>query len=113
MDEQEITCPETIHQSDRVIENAYEFIEVLAEVVGYHVYPQDEEVSAKVAELGKAVDLDPHSHNGNCFEGAHNCEDCGVGNLCDVCHIHDEPRGNCIYCSPCFECEKEGHETPD
>jgi hypothetical protein len=30
-----ITCPETIYQSDRVIENAYEFIESVCEIVGY------------------------------------------------------------------------------
>ena len=35
---QEITCPETICQSDRVIENAYDLIEELCDVVGYHEY---------------------------------------------------------------------------
>jgi hypothetical protein len=34
--EQRITCPETIAQSDRVIENAYEFIEAICDIVGYH-----------------------------------------------------------------------------
>lgn len=38
---QRITCPETIYQSDRVIENAYEFIEQICDVVGYAEY-QDE-----------------------------------------------------------------------
>lgn len=38
--EQEITCAETIHQSDRVIENAYEFIEKLCDEAGYYVEPQ-------------------------------------------------------------------------
>ena len=32
---QRITCPETIYQTDRVIENAYEFIEGVCERVGY------------------------------------------------------------------------------
>lgn len=32
----EITCPETIHQSDRVIENAYWLIEKACEIVGYY-----------------------------------------------------------------------------
>ena len=30
-----ISCPETIYQQDKVIENAYEFIEALCEVYGY------------------------------------------------------------------------------
>lgn len=30
-----ITCPETIYQTDKVIESAYEFIEELCEEVGY------------------------------------------------------------------------------
>ena len=32
---QRIHCSETIYQCDRVIENAYEFIESLCNVVGY------------------------------------------------------------------------------
>lgn len=35
MEELCITCPETIHQTDRVIENASEFIEELCNIVGY------------------------------------------------------------------------------
>lgn len=30
-----ITCPEAIYQSDAVIENAYELIERMVEIVGY------------------------------------------------------------------------------
>ena len=33
---QEITCAESVYQSDRVIENAYEFIESICNEVGYH-----------------------------------------------------------------------------
>lgn len=33
---QEISCPETVYQSDRVIENAYEFMEELFNAAGYH-----------------------------------------------------------------------------
>lgn len=32
---QEISCAECVYQSDRVIENAYEFIEDICNVVGY------------------------------------------------------------------------------
>lgn len=33
--EQRITCPETVAQTDRVIINAYGFIEGVADIVGY------------------------------------------------------------------------------
>jgi len=35
-----ISCGETIYQCDWVIENAYEFIESICEVVGYHQYEE-------------------------------------------------------------------------
>jgi hypothetical protein len=35
---QEITCPESVYQSDRVIENAYELIEDICNIVGYWDY---------------------------------------------------------------------------
>lgn len=38
---QEITCAETIHQCDWVIENALEFIEDICDVVGYVDYEYD------------------------------------------------------------------------
>lgn len=34
--DQKIRCEETIHQTDRVILNAPEFIEKVCEIVGYH-----------------------------------------------------------------------------
>jgi hypothetical protein len=36
-----ISCPETIHQTDRVIEDAYGFIQDLADAAGYHRDPDD------------------------------------------------------------------------
>jgi hypothetical protein len=48
---QSIHCQETIYQTDRVIENAYEFIESLCDVVGY----LDEDASVKAM----AIDLNP------------------------------------------------------
>jgi len=33
--EQQITCAETIYQADRVIMNAFQFIEDICDVVGY------------------------------------------------------------------------------
>ena len=50
--------------------------------------------------------MDTHKHNGNCWHDARRCEECGVGNLCDVCHDHDEPRGDCAKCEPCTDCEQ-------
>lgn len=32
----EITCSEAVYQTDRVIENAYDFIAGICEIVGYH-----------------------------------------------------------------------------
>lgn len=43
IEEQEISCAETIYQTDRVIVNAYEFIESLVEIVGYKEYEDDDE----------------------------------------------------------------------
>lgn len=31
-------------------------------------------------------------------EAIWNCAKCGRNNLCDVCHIHDEVRGDCSVC---------------
>lgn len=36
-----ISCPEAIGQNDRVIEDAYNFIEDLCNVVGYIEYDED------------------------------------------------------------------------
>ena len=40
---QSISCADTIHQTDRVIENAYGFIEDVCDIVGYEEYEDDEE----------------------------------------------------------------------
>lgn len=40
--EQRITCPEAICQCDRVIENAYDFIEKVCNIVGY-AKPEDDD----------------------------------------------------------------------
>jgi hypothetical protein len=43
---QQITCAECVHQSDRVIENAYGFIEGVCNLAGYHKAPdEDNEVA--------------------------------------------------------------------
>jgi len=41
IDKQDIHCTETIYQTDRVIENAYEFIEGVCEIIGYK--PREDE----------------------------------------------------------------------
>lgn len=43
IEEQRIECAEDVYQSDCVIENAYEFIEQICEIVGY-AEPKDEEL---------------------------------------------------------------------
>ena len=40
--DQEITCAESVHQSDRVIENAYQLIEEICDLVGYYDYKTGE-----------------------------------------------------------------------
>lgn len=39
----EIGCPESIYQSDRVIESAPEFIEKICDIVGYFKFEDDED----------------------------------------------------------------------
>lgn len=39
---QSIYSSESVYQSDRVIENAYEFIEGVCDIVGYHEVEEDE-----------------------------------------------------------------------
>lgn len=39
--EQQISCPEAVYQTDRVIENAYELIESICDIVGYYKYPDE------------------------------------------------------------------------
>lgn len=42
IEEQRIGCAETIYQSDRVIDNAYDFIEALCNVAGYMEIEDDD-----------------------------------------------------------------------
>jgi hypothetical protein len=49
-----------------------------------------------------------HVHGGNCWNNAYACRKCGRGNLCDVCHTHDLPRGLCRKCPKCPACERIG-----
>lgn len=41
IEQQRIYCSETIYQTDRVMENAQEFIERICDVVGYAKYEDD------------------------------------------------------------------------
>jgi len=43
IEEQQISCAEAVCQSDRVILNAYEFIEKICDIVGYYQYPEMDE----------------------------------------------------------------------
>lgn len=45
-----------------------------------------------------------HKFNGNCWKRSRRCTICGPDVSCDVCHEHDEPRGDCSGCSPCGAC---------
>ena len=48
-----------------------------------------------------------HNNLGNCWNKAYKCKECGQGNLCDVCHLHDSPRGECDECIVCLICKEE------
>jgi len=41
VNDQRISCPEAVYQTDRVIENAYDFITEVCEIVGYYEYPEE------------------------------------------------------------------------
>lgn len=43
IEDQSISCAETIYQTDWVIENAYEFIEDICDIVGYDNSEEDDE----------------------------------------------------------------------
>ncbi len=42
IEKQEIGCAETIYQTDWVIENAYEFVQEVCDIVGYQEYEDEE-----------------------------------------------------------------------
>lgn len=43
-------------------------------------------------------------HGNDCRESAwHSCPICGTDAMCDVCHEHDEPRGECSECPDVIE----------
>lgn len=46
-----------------------------------------------------------HDKRGNCWAEStvFGCPECSP-NSCDVCHYHDEPRGECGECPVCLEC---------
>gem|GEM_PF-4469323 len=52
-----------------------------------------------------------HTRTGNCWERAYRCRKCGTGEMCDVCHDHDAPRGECRACKPCDACQIENRGT--
>jgi len=56
-----------------------------------------------------------HNHSGNCWDDdcAYKCSLCGAGNLCDVCHSHDMPRGECEDCPACPGCDDANEEDSD
>lgn len=52
-----------------------------------------------------------HNKKGNCWENAYKCKECGKGDLCDVCHDHDSPRGECKECPQCEKCVQENESV--
>ena len=50
-----------------------------------------------------------HSRTGNCWLPAviYDCRKCKPDSLCDVCHLHFEPRGDCSRCLRCTLCDDD------
>ncbi len=48
-----------------------------------------------------------HNRKGNCWSVTvvAACTMCGTNNVCDVCHAHDMPRGECDECPQCEACD--------
>jgi len=57
---------------------------------------------------------DRHNRKGNCWTQSvvFGCKECGDA-MCDVCHKHDEPRGDCLSCPGCPVCDKEREDNGD
>lgn len=59
-----------------------------------------------------------HNRKGNCLDRntVFRCKTCGPmssTSACDVCHEHEEVRGDCSGCPPCLPCmERYGLTTP-
>lgn len=66
----------------------------------------------KTAKGSWIVRMEKHSKQGNCWANGvvYTCPECGLANLCDVCHEHDEPRGECSECEDCAACDDETSE---
>lgn len=65
----------------------------------------------------RSDELTEHLLCGNCWapEAIHDCRRCGSSSLCDVCHLHDYPRGECEDCDRCEACDAEdfgGSDNP-
>lgn len=46
-----------------------------------------------------------HNRKGNCTEDLYSCIlGCARLGVCDICHEHDEPRGECTQCPECRGC---------
>lgn len=56
-----------------------------------------------------------HAAGGNCWRYAYNCrtDGCRPGDLCDVCHKHSSPRGECDSCPRCAPCDAEQSESAE
>jgi len=94
INKQKITCGETIHQCDHVILSAYEFIEGVCDIVGYHdpyFYVQD---------LKKALGQE----NSQVFYGTERVLPIGLKDG-DLCFSTENSE------TPFYLCEKDDFET--
>lgn len=60
---------------------------------------------SRITQRPHIEDTDGHSMSGNCFHElvCRDCDECGA-EMCDVCHDHEEERGECECCPRCPAC---------
>lgn len=67
-----------------------------------------------IADVERAVSSSAHNLEGNCWDhsATYECDVCGAGNLCDVCHEHESARGDCPDCKRCKTCDDADTRKP-
>ena len=60
-------------------------------------------LAKKSAKKPAKKSVEKHDGLGNCDKHA-DCLRCGFDNVCNVCHVHEQPRGECDGCPRCPAC---------
>lgn len=66
-------------------------------------------MAAKRSPRGRKPRTLKHNRKGNCLAVEFTCRKCNAATAaCDVCHAHDQLRGECDQCPACRACVEEG-----